>query len=67
VLLRAVRGAEYLAATGYPGMGYKLLSDHCREAEQAAFEGCPWAREFIAAYRLAVEEYTRCLGREPWG
>jgi hypothetical protein len=59
VLLRAVTGAEYLALLGSPSWGYDLLVGHLDQAEEAARDGCPWAQEFLSAYRLALAEYVR--------
>jgi hypothetical protein len=61
VLLRAVTGAEYLALLGSPSWGYDLLVGHLDQAEEAARDGCPWAQEFLSAYRLALAEYVRSL------
>lgn len=59
ILLRAVTGAEWLELLGYPAMGYELLMGHLHRAEEAEKVGCPWALEFVAAYRLAVKDYLR--------
>jgi hypothetical protein len=61
VLLRAVAGAEHLARVGAAGRGYQLLAGHLCQAREAARAGCPWAREFVSAYGLALGEYVRSL------
>jgi enoyl-CoA hydratase/carnithine racemase len=69
VLLRAVTGAEFLARFGGAERGYLLLAGHLYQAQQATQAGCPWAREFVAAYRLALADYVSESGTllEPAG
>ena len=62
LLLRALRGAERMAQWGDTAHGIRLLIGHVRRAQAAARAGCPWAYEFVAAYRLVLEDYRQSLG-----
>lgn len=63
LLTEVMRIADELAEMGHPAIGYRLMDLRRRDAEDAALTGCPWAKEFIAAYCLAMEEYAgwQCL------
>jgi hypothetical protein len=65
LLLRALTGAEHLAQWGAPEWGTRLLTGHVSRAQEAAQAGCPWAREFVAAYRLALADYQQNRAAAP--
>ncbi len=64
LLLRAMTGAERLARCGAPEWGSRLLSGHVCRAQEAAQAGCPWAEEFVAAYRLTLADYLQSLAAQ---